>query len=128
MSKDIPFTTSNYYPFTDKWFQLKIKHTHYGRPHESTWSFFNSLPVEPFIETGEIWHTGWDISSNYLIDAKKQCWIDDAHGPSLRQVNHKLFIMSFEDDEVRLRIKKLLDLPVEIIECPHCQGTGKIEN
>ncbi len=39
-----------------------------------------TLPIKA---VGNIYHSGWDIPTGWVIDSANQCWADHAHGSSL---------------------------------------------
>jgi len=63
----------------------------------------NTLPALPLIVKGEAWHQGWDIPTRWAIDAKKQCWVDSAHGGALSPVSQKDFLDAIREDDHALR-------------------------
>jgi len=87
------------------------------------WSFCTEIktPVLPFRLTGQLWHTGWDIPTCYAIDVDGDCWMDSAHGPSLRQVNVSYLISNAENIVDRNNIRKAAKLPLEKSEAEQLQ-------
>lgn len=83
------------------------------------------VPVLP-IKTGEMWHRGWDIPTQWAIDANKQCWMDDAHGNCLHPVKPEDLLKTAEEQSVKQQIKRILGLQLEEVSCPHCNGTGRV--
>jgi len=71
------------------------------------------VPALPLKIHGELWHTGWDISTKYAIDASGQCWMDGAHGGSMSPVDSKYLLEDCENQEQRNGIRKVLGLPEE---------------
>lgn len=71
------------------------------------------MPKLPLIAHGEAWHTGWDISTKWAIDANKVCWKDGAHGGSMHVVSKEELIGEFEDERAQNSIRQHLELPLK---------------
>ena len=71
-------------------------------------------PVLPFIASGELWHTGWDIPTRYVVDSDKRCWMDNAHGHSLEIVSSKALLSSAEQFQERAALREILSIKPEL--------------
>lgn len=71
---------------------------------------FYEEPVLPLKGCGQVWTVGWDIPTTWAIDAKNQCWMDDAHGSPMRQV------------EVRFLLGEASDTPAVVAEIRRLLG------
>ena len=58
-------------------------------------------PIKPYQLEGEIWHNGWDIPTNFCIDAGGKIWCNIAHGgPPTHECSLK-YILEEAIDDVR---------------------------
>lgn len=79
-----------------------------------------NVPVLPLKNHGQLWHTGWDIPTNYAIDANNQVWMNDAHGGGLELASPDRLIGAAEDAEERRRLQKILGLKINLPEWIIC--------
>lgn len=72
-----------------------------------------SVPVFPIKAQGSLRHLGWDISTQWAIDATGQCWMDGAHGGPVEKVTPEQLIAEARDEgEVKQEMfRNLLGLP-----------------
>ena len=56
-----------------------------------------SKPVAPFKAQGELNHLGWDIPTQYILDANGQCWKDSAHGGGVSQCTPEQLVATAAD-------------------------------
>ena len=68
-------------------------------------------PQLPFKAHGEAWHTGWDISTKWAIDAAGVCWKDGAHGGAMHITDVNGLLMEFNDECEHNQIRAHLGLP-----------------
>lgn len=57
-----------------------------------------TLPALPFLFKGEFWSVGWDIPTHFVVDAKRQCWMDNAHGFPLARVSESRLLAEISND------------------------------
>lgn len=71
---------------------------------------FPKLPLRAY---GEAWHTGWDIPTQWAIDANGTCWKDGAHGGAMHITTKEQLISEFESEQERNYVRKHMGLPEE---------------
>lgn len=57
------------------------------------------IPALPLKGYGELWYTGWEIPTEWAIDANNQCWLSGSHGEALMPTKSKKLINAAETDE-----------------------------
>lgn len=70
-----------------------------------------ATPALPYKASGQIWHMGWDIPTEYCIDADNICWVNGAHGgdPYKRVGLQELFDL-FEEEDGANELRRILGL------------------
>lgn len=71
------------------------------------------VPALPLAAVGELWHRGWDIPTQWVIDAVGQCWKDGAHGGALYPVESGRLLDEAERQADRNYIRGLLGMQPE---------------
>lgn len=74
--------------------------------------FVEPYPALPLKGHNKIWHVGWDIPTNWAIDARDQVWMDNAHGHALKPEKASVLLQSAQET-YRGDIRKILCLPEE---------------
>jgi len=69
-------------------------------------------PALPLRASGELWHSGWDIATQWAVDANGQCFVDNAHGHPLFRCEPRHLVAECENDTEKRRMQKLVGLPV----------------
>ena len=59
---------------------------------------------------GTLWHIGWDIPTNYVIDSDNKCWADDAHGHALQHVKSHTLLSLAKNQADKNKIRSLLGM------------------
>jgi len=78
--------------------------------------FEGGVPALPLRVHGELWSTGWDIPTRYAIDREGACWMDNAHGYPLQQVNEERLIGAPEHEHERNEIRRALGVELPMPE------------
>lgn len=91
-----------------------------GRSADDQLRFFcgDKEPKLPLKDYGKLWHMGWDIPTEYAIDADGNVWKDFGHGGPLSPVTQGQLLSDIEKDAEWVRIARILGKPVR--QCGIC--------
>jgi hypothetical protein len=70
----------------------------------------SDAPSLPFKGFGEIWTTGWDIPTRWVIDGERRAWMDNAHGHALERCTPERLVSESEDENYRNGLRRALGL------------------
>lgn len=70
------------------------------------------VPALPLKHHGKMWHTGWDIPTEWAIDSKDHCWLNDAHGGALVLVEKSTLVATADTEEEKNSFRRLLGMVV----------------
>lgn len=73
----------------------------------------SDAPVLPLKGSGEIWSTGWDISTKWAIDGAGRAWKDGAHGGAMSLCDMRELVAEEENEDSRNYLRRLGGLPEE---------------